>query len=207
MAGSTSSRNRNGQYVRTRAMPIQPRTVAQIGVRTNQALNAAAWRGLTDAQRAGWGDLGASMTRSDSLGQNYTLTGFQAFCSVNNTLLHTGGTVLTASPALVTPVGLTTMTITLTAASFSVAFTATPLPAGAKLIIRTSPQRSAGRTYESDFRTVFVSAAAAASPSNILAAFTAKFGAPVVGNKVFVSACVMLSGFESAHFLSSAIVA
>jgi hypothetical protein len=33
----------------------------------------------------------------------------------------------------------------------------------------------------------FSYAAAAASPANVLAAYTAKFGAPVTGNRLFVS--------------------
>jgi len=204
--GLTSSRNRNGQYVRTRATPVQPRTTAQIAQRTRQTVNAAAWRGLTAGQRAGWSDLGLSMTRTDSLGQSYTLTGFQAYCSVNNILSITGGTLLTDAPVLSTPVGLLTMTLTLSSVAFSVAYTTTPLAAATKLIIRASPQRSAGRTFEADYRVITTTAAAAASPANILTAYTAKFGAPVTGNKVFVSASTMFGGFESIPLIVGQVV-
>lgn len=205
--GITSSRNRNGQYVRTRATPVQPRTAAQIAQRTRQTVNAAAWRALTAAQRAGWGDLGLSMTRTDSLGQSYTLTGFQAYCSVNNILAVMGSTLISDAPVLSTPVGLLTMTLTLTNAAFSVAYTTTPLAANTKLIIRCSPQRSAGRTYEADYRVITVTAAAAASPANILTAYTARFGAPVTGNKVFVSASTAFGGFESIPLIVGQVVA
>jgi len=147
------------------------------------------------------------MTRTDSLGQSYNLTGFQAYCSANNVLAACGSTLVSDAPVLSTPVGLLTMTLTLTAAAFSVAYTTTPLAANTKLIIRVSPQRSAGRSFEADFRLLTVTAAAAASPANVLTAYTAKFGVPVTGNKIFVSASTMFAGFESAALIVGQVVA
>jgi hypothetical protein len=168
--------------------------------------NAAAWRTLTDAQRAGWSDLGASMSRSDSLGQAYTLTGFMAFCSVNNNLVAAGAATVTAAPALSTPPALLTATVTTTGGTLSAAYTVTPLAAGTKLFSYVSPQRSAGRSFEGDFRLLQVSAAAAASPANLLAAYTAKFGAPVIGNKIFFSFRCELNGFLSGPLITSTVV-
>jgi hypothetical protein len=205
--GLTSSRNRFGQYVRTRATPVNPNTVAQATTRTRQSVNAAAWRALTDSQRAGWADLGLQMTRTDSLGQSYTLTGFQAYVSVNNVLAAAGSSLVSTAPALAVPTGLASMTVTLTSSSFSVAYTPTPLATGVKLIFRASPQRSAGRNFEGDYRVIQVSAAAAASPLNVLTAYTAKFGAPVTGNKIFMLASTTLGGFESAGFPVGQVVA
>jgi hypothetical protein len=205
--GVTSSRNRNGQYVRTRATPVNPRSMAQVAARTRQTVNAAAWRALTAGQRAGWLSLGAEMSRTDSLGQAYSLTGFQAYCSVNNILSVSGSALISDAPALATPAGLLTMTLTLTSAAFSVAYTTTPLAAGVKAIIRVSPQRSAGRNFEADFRVLTVTAAAAASPVNILSAYTAKFGVPVTGNKIFVSVSNSISGFESPALIVGQVVA
>src|SRR6266571_2331985 len=206
-AGVTSSRNRNGQYVRTQATPVNPRSSAQVTARTRQTVNAAAWRSITAAQRAGWLSLGAEMTRTDSLGQSYSLTGFQAYCSVNNILSVMGNALISDAPVLSTPVGLLTMVLTLTSAAFSVAYTTTPLATGVKLIIRASPQRSAGRNFEADFRIISVTTAAAASPANILTAYTTKFGAPVTGNKIFVSAANASGGFESPALIVGQVVA
>lgn len=207
VAGTTSSRNRFGQYRRTRAIPVNPNSTFQGVVRARLSANAAAWRALTQAQREGWASLGLSMNRTDSLGQSYNLTGFQAYCSVNNNLDAMGSAAVSDAPALGTPDALLTMTITLTAASFSIAYTPTPLPTGAKLFVFLSPQRSAGRNFEGDYRLVFTSAAAAASPANVLSAYTARFGVPVVGNRIFVSLVVVLGGFESGPLLGSAVVA
>jgi hypothetical protein len=148
-----------------------------------------------------------SMTRSDALGQAYTLTGFQAFCSVNNTLAADGAAGVTAAPALLTPTALLTGVLTATAATLSLAYTTTPLGAGVKLAVFASPQRSAGRTFEGDFRQLLVSAAAAASPLDLFAAYSAKFGAPVLGNRIFISAVTTIGGFQSGSLITSAVVA
>jgi hypothetical protein len=168
--------------------------------------NAALWRTITGAQRAGWTDLGLSMVRSDSLGQNYNLTGFQAFCSVNNLLAAAGTSGIVAAPALITPAGLLTATLTATAATLSLAYTTTPLGAGVKLQVFASPQRSAGRQFEGDFRQLMVSAAAAASPVDMFASYSAKFGVPVIGNRIFISAVTTVGGFASGAIITSAVV-
>lgn len=205
--GVTSSHNRYGQYLRTRAIPVNPNSAAQGTVRGRLSVNAAAWRALTDAQRAGWEDLATQMTRSDALGSSYTLNGFGAYVSVNNNQAAAGNAVLSDAPALVSPSTVATATLTLTAASFSVAYTPTPLATGARLFVYCSPQRAAGRSYESDYRLIHVSAAAAASPANVLAAYTARFGVPVVGNKVFLSLHVYTGGFRSGALRVAQVVA
>src|SRR3546814_13158852 len=58
-------------------------------------------------------------------------------------------------------------------------------------------QRSAGRQFESDYRLIAVSAAAAASPANIFAAYQARAGTPVVGNRVFLQLQRYKLGFLS----------
>lgn len=204
--GVTSSRNRYGQYVRTRATPVNPSSDAQGDARGRLSANATAWRGLTDLQRAGWASLGSQMTRTDSLGQSYSLNGFSAFVSVNNNKLAAGDAVVTAAPALVSPDAVVVGAITATAAAFTVAYTATPLGAGVRLLVYASPQRSAGRVFEGDLRLVHVSAAAAASPANIYAAYCARFGVPVVGNKIFLSVHTYEGGFRSGPVAASVIV-
>jgi hypothetical protein len=147
------------------------------------------------------------MTRTDSLGQTNTLQGNQAYISVNNNRVMTGLTPVSDAPGVATPVSLLTVTLTLTAAAFSIAYTATPLAAATYLAVYASPQRSAGRNYESDFRLIKVSAAAAASPLVVLTEYTAKFGVPIVGNRIFLSLVTVTLGFESGPYLLSQVVA
>lgn len=206
-AGTTASRNRFGQYFRTRAIPVQPRTSFQTDQRANFTTCTVGWRALTDAQRAGWEALGAMITRSDALGSSYTLNGQAAYCAVNGNRLSAGDAVVADAPAIVTPASLATVTVTLTAIAFSVAYTATPLPADTRLFIRCSPQMSAGRQFNGDYRLINVTAAAAASPANILAAYTARLGVPVVGTRIFLSLQTYKAGFLGSPWTVSQLVA
>jgi hypothetical protein len=207
VAGQTASRNRFGQYFRSRAIPVNPSSAAQGLVRTRMSVNSAAWRALTGPQRAGWSDLGLSMVRTDSLGQSYSLQGNQAYASVNNNRLLTGLAVVPDAPGIVTPVNIVTATITLTAAALSIAYTATPIGPATYLVLFASPQRSPGRNFEGDFRFVKLSTAAQASPLVALTEYTAKFGVPVVGNRVFFSLVTISLGFQSGPFVTSQVVA
>jgi hypothetical protein len=205
--GITSSRNRFGQYVRTRATPVNPNSTPQAVVRSRMASNAATWRTLTDVQRAGWESLGSEISRNDALGQSYTLNGFMAFCLVNNNKAAAGDALVTSAPTITVPANVATVTVTLTAAAFSVAYTATPLGAGVRLFSYCSPQRSAGRAFENDFRLIQVSAAAAASPAVLTTTYAARLGTPVVGNRIFMNFASYQGGFLSLPLEVSQVVA
>lgn len=207
LAGQTSSRNRFGQYRRSRSIPVNPNSSAQGAVRARLGNNSAGWRALTDAQRQGWNDLASGITRTNSLGQSYNMTGFMCYCSCNVNLQAAGSATIPDAPLIVTPGTLLTAVITLAAASMSIAYTGTPLAAGTFLFSYVSLQRSAGRNFENDYRLVAVSAAAAASPANILAAYTARFGVPVTGRRIFFAFRLMKGGFLGAPLLTSQVVA
>jgi len=207
VAGVTSSRNRFGQYRRSRAIPVNPNTGPQGTVRARLGNNAAGWRTITAAQRAGWIDLANAFTRTNSLGETYSMTGFQCYCLINNNNQAAGNAVVADCPALVTPGTLLTAVVTLTAAAFSVAYTTTPLAAGVRLFSYVSLQRSAGRNFEGDFRLLAVSAAAAASPAVLTTAYTTRFGVPIVGNRIFMAFRLYQTGWLGAPLTMSQVVA
>lgn len=79
VAGVTSSRNRFGQYRRSRAVPVQPRTPKQTSIRAAFTSAASLWRTLSDPQRTAWNDYAAQIVRNDSLGSSYSPTGAALF--------------------------------------------------------------------------------------------------------------------------------
>lgn len=95
------------------------------------------------------------------------------------------------------------------AIALSLAYTATPLAAGTKLAIFASPQVSAGVNFvpASRYKLISVTAAAAASPANILSAYNAIFGALVAGEKIFLRLkTISSSGLASQVFETTVIV-
>src|ERR1035441_5739987 len=75
-----------GQISRTLAIPSNPRSAAQMGVRNILKRVSASSRALQEAQRAAW-MAAAKETKSNSrLGQNGALSGFLLFTKINCTL-------------------------------------------------------------------------------------------------------------------------
>jgi hypothetical protein len=73
------------------------------------------------------------------------------------------------------------------AIALSVAYTATPLAAGVQLLVFATRGVSQGASFQprGAYKLISVTAAAAASPANILTAYNAKYGALVAGQKIF----------------------
>lgn len=207
VAGVTSSRNRFGQYRRSRAIPVNPNTSFQGTQRGRFAAASAAWRALTALQRTGWNDLASGFTRTNSLGESYTMTGHECFVSCYCNCLAAGVATLSDAPALATPSTPVLGAVTLSAAAFTIAYTPTPIGANIKVFTYVSLQRSAGRSFENDFRLLQVSAANAASPVNAFSAYQTRFGTPVVGNRVFFALRTFQTAFLSGPIISSAVVA
>lgn len=96
------------------------------------------------------------------------------------------------------------------AAALSLAYTATPLAIGAKLVVFAAKPQSQGVNFvpPSEYKQILVSASAAASPADILAAYVAKYGALIVGQKIFTRSKVIGStGLVTAVIEATAIVA
>lgn len=95
------------------------------------------------------------------------------------------------------------------AIALSIAYTATPLAAGTKLAIYMTDQVSPGINFlpKSRYKLVLVTAAAAASPANVLSAYTALFGSLISGRKILVRVkTINSSGLASQTFESSVVV-
>jgi hypothetical protein len=99
-AGVTSSRNRFGQYLRTRAIPVQPRTPKQTTIRSLFTAGSSDWRGLSDVQRTAWNDYAAQISYSDRLGSSYSPTGAALFVAA---CVQIGGTGFVADAPVELP--------------------------------------------------------------------------------------------------------
>lgn len=96
------------------------------------------------------------------------------------------------------------------AATLSIAFTATPVPALTNYVIEASQQVSAGRNFmpRAGYKFIAKVAAAGASPANILAAYNVLFGALVLGSKIFIRAYAVstVTGERSGYTYTTVIV-
>lgn len=103
IGGNTFSRNRFGAYMRARTTPVNPQSSRQNLIRAAISALAGQWsQVLTQAQRDAWEVYAASITRSNKLGQQIKLTGFNMFVRSNSIRLQNLDDVVVAGPTTLT---------------------------------------------------------------------------------------------------------
>jgi len=192
VSGTTFSRNRGGAYMRSRVIPSNPNTAYQVNIRADLATLAADWQTLTQAQRDAWAEWARQNPRTNSIGQSTTLSGEQAYISLNARILHDDGAVQVTPPIIAAPDAFNTISHTYDIGAGTVALTFAPaLPAGHKAQLKACVVNSAGRAYVRNLlKLVANSPADQASPWNDEAAIVARLGTLVVGQRLHIRAAV-----------------
>lgn len=203
----TSSRNRSGQYRRQRAMPTQPRTASQIAARSRLTTTSAAWRGLTDTQRAAWAAFASSFTVMNSLGTAIALTGHQCFVKVNTVNILLGAAVVLVPPALPSFAASTITGIAMAFTGQTFALNGAAAAAGTDIMIFASPQLSAGVSYNGQFRYIGKAGVFTTGVYSMAGLYIPKFGALIAGKKIFVKVVQNQAGMQDNGTLFASIVA
>lgn len=186
IGGSVASKNRSGNYFRSKVSPVNPQTTAQTNVRSRFGALAQQFRGLTVAQIAQWNDAVSSWASSNIFGDSIKPTGLNLYVQLNSNIINAGGTPLLVPPAP------TEMPSDLTAAvNFTVTGTVAELvisgtPIGTlSAVLRATPTISNGIGYVKNLlRQVGSYDMGAAVEFDIEANWIAKFGAfPAVGER------------------------
>jgi len=175
--------------VRQRTIPANPQTTAQTAQRSLITTISKAWGGLSDAQRTAWDAAAATdaWRQTDSLGTSFYLSGEQLYLQLNLNLELAGQSQITAPPAKATFPTLTLGALTMAAGTpaMSLAYTGT-LGSGKTLVLSASTQVSQGVMSSKSVSLRVITTYSSTSPINLLSAYTAKFGALVVSQKVYV---------------------
>jgi hypothetical protein len=204
IGGTVFSKNQFGGYIRQKVSPVQKRNSFQQNVRARLQMLATYWSyNLSDAQRAAWVALAAANPVTDIFGDSQILTAEQLFVGCNANILKAGGTMIEDAPADldVTTLASVALTAEKTADTLSLAFTVTPLEADECLVVYATQGLPSGKTYIMNFlKMIVVSAAAATSPLDILAAFQERYGEFQLAQRIWVKASIVntTNGAESA---------
>jgi hypothetical protein len=135
---------------------------------------------------------------STRLGQNGTLSGFLLFTKINCTLAQFGQEQVTAPPAQPQFPDLApqNLSITNTAGAIALKLTCATSP-GENTIVRASAPISQGRQTCSNFRVLGTCPAVVQGAADITSLYTARYGVPPVGKKVYVQVNQFVNGWES----------
>ena len=187
-----------GQISRALAIPSNPRSPRQMAVRSNLSKVAAAWRALQEAQRVAWVAAAKEAKSNTRLGQNGPLSGFLLFSKINCTLAQFGQERVTTPPAQPQFPDLAPQNLVITNTDGAVALKLTcPTSPGENTIVRASAPLSAGRQTCSDFRVLGTCPAPVQGSANITSLYTARYGEPLVGKKVYIQVNQFVDGWES----------
>ena len=195
---NVSQNGQFGQISRTVARVTNPRTASQVAVRDNMSRVAARWRALQESQRLAWMAAAKDAMSNPSLNQSGSLSGFLLFTKINCTLAQFGQDQVDAPterpqfPDLV-PAGLV---ITNTSGAVALKLTCPSTP-GENTIVRGAAPMSQGRETCRDFRILGTCPAPLQGAADITDIYTAKYGVPPAGKKVYVQVNQFIDGWES----------
>lgn len=103
IGGQVHSRNRYGNYTRARTTPVNPSSARQNVIRAVIGALAQDWSNtLTQAQRDEWEVYADAIVRTNALGAQIKLTGFNHFIRSNSIRMQSADTVIVSGPSLLT---------------------------------------------------------------------------------------------------------
>lgn len=177
-------------------MPTQPNSAAQSAAKSRFTIASAAWRGLTDVQRAAWNAFSDSFTVTNSLGAQIHLTGAQCFVKVNCVNSLVGDAAALVPPALPAFVANVVLGIGSLTAAPLFKLSASAAAGNTKIMLYASPQLSAGVSYNGKWAYIGLLPLPAAGVSDIEALYAAKYGVPILGKRIFVLAIQSQAGMQ-----------
>jgi hypothetical protein len=198
---------RNGQVVRDRVTPANPRTSPQTMQRSILATVAARWRTLTDGDRTSWSSAARTHQTKPRLGMSGPLTGEQLFCRINTVLATFGQDQVDIPPAYPVFGLLATVNLVITNTVGVIAIKLTcPNSPGENTAVRASAPCSAGIARTPRQVLIGTVPTPAQGSADITSLYTARFGVPGEGSRLFVTCNMFTDGWESPFVTFTAVV-
>ena len=184
-AGSTSSHNRAGQYVRSRRTPTNAPSARRTLVRSAMGSASSGYSSLTDAQRAAWAAAADAHPTTDRLGSSIKLTGHQLYVSIYASLVNSGSSMVSTPPSDFSVFSVAGSSLAFSVATGAIVSTTGLGGASDNILIAFSKPVPAGRSFVATFSQLLVALGSATSTTVGTVGYAGVFGSPVVGQKVF----------------------
>ncbi len=189
--------SRNGLIRRSWVVPANPRTAEQLTARSRLSTAAAAYDALTEAQQDAWIAAAAQEQSRSTLGQSGPLTGLQLYTKLNAALAIVGEPAVTAPPAHPTfdPNVCQSLEITNVTNVVAIKLVCSGSSDAFNLVRAAAPQNS-GTRRPMTIRYLGELPEVQTGKADITALFTAKFGVPVAGQRLFIQSNQLLDGWQ-----------
>lgn len=187
--GSVFSKNRSGSYLRNKVTPVNPQTTFQTNVRAQFTALAQNWRGLTEGQRLTWASQVDSYKKTDIFGDLKSPSALNLYMRLNGNLGAVNVAPMSICPVAGDTPEISDVAVTgdLSSTALTISTSLLAVPAGVAYILDATKPLSAGKNFvKSEYRQIGVLDSAEVLPYNAWADYIAKYGAPAVGQKVFI---------------------
>lgn len=191
LGGQVFSKNRSGAYIRTKVTPVNRRTESQQQNRNLLGTLSSAWGAITQASRDAWNSSVESWQKTNVFGDLQKPTGKNLFTSLNKIMLQNfpDRSVMLDPPAKknLKVFSITSGTISASTTAITLNLAGESLP-NAFMQVRATPPVSPGTSYVKNLLRNISGAFTVSETSQIVtgSAYLEKFGAIVVGQKIFV---------------------
>ena len=189
-------RNRHGQVSYPAFVPYNPRTPAQVNGRAIWRTVNLRWRTLTQPQRDRWIAV-AETKRSRRRLTDGKLTGQTLFVKINYPQAYLGRPEFDLPPRYprFLKLAVSSLSVTNVAGVLRISL-ACPDDPGDHTLLRASAPLSAGRKTCTGFRIIGICPPAVQGSADITALYTARFGVPRIGSKIFLRVNQIIDGWE-----------
>lgn len=213
LGGQVFTKTRSGAIVRTKVIPVNPKTNFQGSVRNAFAGVSRSWSNLSEEARRGWNGAVDGYQKTNIFGDLYLPSGKSLFQQINTNLLNIGkltvSTVPVSKDVMLFSFDSVEVDISETSVNLGVTLPAI-VPLTSYLVLEATAPNSPGRyNFSGQYRKISVVLASAGfEGADVYSAYVAKFGAPKAGVKISfrIYSVDSVSGLASPRATQDAIV-
>ena len=186
IGGHVLSKNRHGNYIRTKVSPSQPASAYSAASRSRLSSISASFKALDPEDIAAWNAAVVNWKVTDIFGDLRTPSGFNLYQKLNNNLVNIGESMIDVPPVPAAVDILTIVSLTAVAATKVVTLTlGAAIPATSKAKIFATAQRSPSRALvSSDLRQIKIGVNGDTATIVLTTAYDAKYSEDLVAGNV-----------------------
>lgn len=217
LGGTVMSKSKQGATARVKVTPVNPRSARQQAIRAAFTSLSQAWRNLTEAQISAWNEASKSGFRITNIfGSQVGQSGNDLYIGLNSNLINVDASTISNPPDPAdSPAILSALAPTSDVSSTNLFVKATidgasTVPAANALIVYATPKLSRGVSFvKSQLRILSVQPAADDTDTvNLWSTYTAKYGAPAVGDNIYLQVQLVntVSGISGTPIKSKVVI-
>ena len=187
LGGHVASQNKGGSYLRTKVTPSNPQTTFQTSVRALFGSISQAWSGLGASVIAAWNASVDEWKETNIFGDLKQPSGKALFQRLNNQAQAAGYAAVTSPPAKLAMVEGVITQFNIDLADDEIFNVGSYAGADARVVLYATAPVSEGTSFvKNRLRQVYSTLGNAIVPADAYSAYVARFGEPLVTDKIFL---------------------